>query len=70
MNYAGIERDEEGLQLVDKHLITIFDQLENVGFPESDHSDSDKDKISVFGKFMKLLLTCTQKNSLVLLGPN
>lgn len=70
VNYAGIERDEEGLQLVDKHLITIFDQLENVGFPESDHSDSDKDKISVFGKFMKLLLTCTQKNSLVLLGPN
>lgn len=70
INYVVVEMNNEGLELVDTHIITIFKQLENIGFPESNKSDIDKDRLSVFAKFMRLIFGCVQKNCLVLVGPN
>lgn len=70
LNYTAIEMDEDGLKLVDRHIITIFEQLEIIGFPETSRTDLAKDKISLFSKFMKLLQTSAQKNSLVFIADN
>jgi hypothetical protein len=61
---------EEGLQLMDKYIVELFGQMERIGFPEGNQSDEDKDKLSVFGKFTKMIQTWVQKNSLALLNEN
>ena len=41
----------------------IFIQLEKIEFPKDNKADADKDKLSLYSKFSKLICTGVQKNS-------
>ena len=70
-NFITIELDESALSLVEKYAISIiYKQIETIEFPSSNKSDEEKDIINIFLKYSRLLQTCTQKNSLILIGPN
>lgn len=68
--YAAIEVGEAGFPVVDRFIPIIFAQAEKLGFPDSDASDADRDRINVFGKLLRLLSQCTQRSCSLLLAPN
>lgn len=70
VNFIAIEWDEIGLQLIEAYIPVIFVQLEKIEFPKDNKADLDKDKISLYSKFSKLISTGVQKNSLVFISLN
>ncbi|CAI2381726.1 unnamed protein product [Moneuplotes crassus] len=70
MTFVIIEIEEQSFELFDKHIATLFERLTKIEFPEENKSDEAKDKLSVYANFIKMVTSCVQKNSIVIISGN
>ncbi|CAI2380938.1 unnamed protein product [Moneuplotes crassus] len=70
MTFVIIELEEQSFELFDKHIVTFFDRLGKLEFPEENKSDESKDKLSVFVNFIKMINSCVHKNPIILISGN